>query len=311
MSFISSTRRTQNLVTRGVIIGICIVLAGLSLRGNADTLCDVLTPGNATIAVTLTDAELRTDQNISCAYISRICPDIFLDNNGNGIKDGIDSNIAGLTVRLMNATETAIIAQYTSDTEYNTCFAPLSDATTYRVRIFTPPTPFSTTGGDFRNYTITNGSGITLAPFGYSNGALSLTVPASVTFPTTTTRGVDQTVSTVVPTITVSDTRLAAPGWTVTATVENFVSTDTLTTLPIANAFTSDPQTITTLSGSSSGITRGATKTVISTTDPFDVISAATTNGTGEYTLNDNISLIVPKLTPAKTYQSVITFTII
>lgn len=292
-----------------IMCGICISLTIPTVAQSV--VCDTLFPNPATISANLTDAELRTDQNFECNYISRLCPDLFIDSNNNGSKDQGEGNYAGVTVQLLSIDETTIYQQITVDATNNNCFFPLVNNRSYRLRVPNPPTPFSTTGGNSQDYTITNESGIVFIPFGYSTGTLNLEVPPSVTFPSRSTASISQTTDTNLNSIELIDTRLSQAGWSVTATVENFISSDTLSTLQVSNAFTASPVTVRTISGSPNGISLSGQYTITSTTDQFSIISATPGFGTGTYEIDTNISLIVPPFTPAKNYESVIVVTVI
>jgi SdrD B-like domain/WxL domain surface cell wall-binding len=274
------------------------------------------------IDLNLGDAELRTDQNFTCAYNARICPIVFSDVNNNGTRETGELIFNGVDVDITNQSETTVIYQETTDNGENACFAPLTDGTTYRVRVLNPggsnwPSPIMTSTGinvtypNIQEFEIDTQSGTILAEFGFSPGGITFNVPTSVTFPAITTKNTAENTTTIVNPIVVEDTRGVITNWTVTGVVENFESTDTQSTIPVANKFTSEPGTISIINGSTNGITKGNNHTVTSTTNPFTVFSGSNNNGNGEYSISQSITLSVPEFTPAKSYESVITYTLI
>ncbi|NJL97038.1 hypothetical protein HC864_04490 [Candidatus Gracilibacteria bacterium] len=282
----------------------------ISIIGSSQETCDNLQPTDNQLDLEVSDAELRTDQDFSCNFNARICPIVFSDDNQDGIRDSGDATLEGITVTLSDPSETTIYYTIETDGGENTCFEPLADGQSYLVRVTTPPTPFLTTGSETATYTIDSGSGIQTPLFGYSNGEIDLNVPSSLTFPSQATSSIDQTASVTLSYVEVIDTRVGSPGFSVTATVDNFESIAS-NTIPIADAFTSTPQSINVISGQTSGLTPGSQKTVTSISDPFTVMEASSGNGTGTYQIDDVFDLIVPAFTPADTYNSVITFTVI
>jgi hypothetical protein len=277
------------------------------------------------INVSLGDAELRTDQNFTCAYNARICPVVFSDTNNNGIKDTGEIIFRGVEVQLTNTAETTVFYNETTDNGENACFAPLSDGETYHVRIPNlvngnisnwPSTIITTTGNtptspNIQQYTVSTTTGTQIAYFGFSPGAITFNVPTSVVFPDSETKNIEQTTQTVVNPIVVNDTRGSITGWSITGVVENFVSVDNLATIPVANGFTSTPGNITINSGTTTGITAGALKTVTSSTNPFTVFQGQNNNGVGQFSISQGISLKIPPVTPSKDYRSVITYTLV
>lgn len=296
-----------------VVFLVSISLVGFmsfGLNGQSQETCDNLQPSNNQLDLTLSDAELRTDQDFSCNFNARICPIVFSDDDGDGLRDTGEVALEGVTVVLSDPGETTTYYTIETDSGENSCFEPLADGQSYLVRVTTPPTPFLTTGSETASFTIGSDSGIQTPLFGYSNGQINLNVPASITFPSRTTQSVADTTSVTLSFVEVIDTRLGSPGFSVTATIDDLTSVAS-DTIPVANAFTSTPQTVNVINGVGTGVTPGPQKTVTSTSDPFTVIEASAGNGTGTYQIDDAFDLIVPPFTPAGTYNSVITFTVI
>jgi hypothetical protein len=293
------------------------IVFGFSLPINAQVYCEP-----PSIDVELGDAELRTEQNFTCAYNSRICPIVYSDTNNNGTRENGENVFLGVDVDITNQAETTVIYQETTDNGENACFAPLIDGETYRVRVLNPgnsnwPSPTMTSSGyspafpNIQEFTITNNSGSVLAEFGFSPGGITLNVPEDADFADISVKNISQNATTIVNPIKVVDTRAAISNWSVTGVVENFVSVDTQTTIPVANAFTSTPGAITVTGGTLNGITAGNIHTVTSTTNPFTVMSGANSNGLGEFDISQSITLSVPSFTPSKEYNSVLTYTLV
>ena len=308
-------------MTKRVVLGVGIVtLLSGSVLGAAQVYCEP-----PAIDVELGDAELRTDQNFTCAYNSRVCPIVYSDTNNNGTREPGETVYRGVEAQLTNEAETTVIYTEITDQGENACFAPLTDGETYRVRI--PggsdgstnnwPSPILTSTGyepsfpNIQEFAITTESGTQLAEFGFSPGALLLDVPENVDFGTITTDSTAQTVRTTINPVEVEDTRGALTNWTVTGTVSDFVSTDTESTIPVAGAFTHTPGTISIQNGSANGISAGDVSTVESVTDPFTVFQGTVDNGTGLFAIESEIALEVPAFTPAKDYSATITYTLI
>lgn len=273
------------------------------------------------IDVTLGDAELRTDQNFTCSYNSRICPIVYADADNDATRDAGEVVYRGVEVELTNDTETVVIYTESTDNGENACFAPLTDGETYRVRILNgsgtnwPSPNINTTGYDpsfpnIQEYSITTTSGTQLAEFGFSPGGITFNVPTTVTLPQVDVSNSDQDSSVVITPITVEDTRDAITDWSLTATVDDFVSVDTQSTIPVANAFENENGSITVTNGLANGISAGNRYTITGTTDPFTVMTGTNTNGTGLFSIDSTITLTIPPFTPAKSYNSVITYTL-
>jgi hypothetical protein len=298
-------------LNRITITTMLFVMFGLvfGVFGFSQVVCDNLSPENNQIDVNLSDAELRTDQDFSCNFNARICPIVFSDNNNDGIKNGSDISLLGIPIRLSSLDETVIYSTISTDASGNACFEPLADGQDYLVRVLAPPSPYLTTISDNLSFSISSSSGIQLAMFGYSSGNITLNAPSTMTFPSTVTKNVAETVSKELSYIEVVDTRIGSPGFVVTATVQNFISGSDQ--ISIVDSWTSDPQTVQVITGSGNGLTPGATKTVTSDTDPFSVIEASSGNGLGTYRINDIFDLTIPAFTPIGNYESIITFTVI
>ena len=308
-------------MTKRVVFGagILTLLAG-SLPGMAQVYCEP-----PAIDVELGDAELRTDQNFTCAYNSRVCPIVYSDTNNNGTREAGETVYRGVEAQLTNADETVVIYTEITDAGENACFAPLTDGEIYRVRI--PggsdgsndnwPSPIMTSAGydpsfpNIQEFAITTQSGTQLAEFGFSPGALRLDVPETVSFGTLNTDSVPRTVTTTLNPVEVEDTRGALTNWTVTGVVSDFVSADGQSTIPVAGAFTHVPGTISIQNGSANGISPGNVATVTSTTDPFTVFQGTVDNGVGLFAIESELELEVPPFTPAKDYSATITYTLI
>lgn len=296
---------------------ILLSVLGSVLYAHAQVFCEP-----PSIDVTLGDAELRTDQNFTCSYNSRICPIVFSDTNNDGVRDAGELVFRGVEVELTNDTETNIIYTEYTDNGENACFAPLTDGTTYRARVLNGsgsnwPSPIMTTTGydanfpNIQEFDITTASGTQLAEFGFSPGGITLNVPTSVTLPQVSTSVDAQDTTTIINPIEVEDTRSAVSDWSVTGVIDNFVASDSSATIPIATNFTSTPGTITVLSGTGDGISGGSSFEVTSTSDPFTVFQGQNNNGNGEFNIEQSITLSVPPYTPAKDYTSTITYTLI
>lgn len=305
---------------RALFPALAITLSFSGVAGVAQIYCEP--PG---IDVTLGDAELRTDQNFTCAYNSRVCPIVYADANNNGTREAGETVYRGVEAQLTNQGETVVVYTEITDEGENACFAPLTDGETYRVRIPAGsngttdnwPSPILTSAGydpnfpNIQEFSITTTSGTQLAEFGFSPGGITLDVPVSVNLGTIQTASTDQTVSAIINPVEVEDTRGAITNWTVTGTVTDFVSQDAQSTIPVGGAFTHIPSTISIQNGSANGISGGSTYTVTSPTDPFTVFQGTTDNGNGLFAIESQIELVVPSFTPAKDYEATITYTLI
>ena len=273
--------------------------------------CDTLNPTGAQRNLTLSDAEVRAGQDFRCNYLASLCPVVFNDLNSNGIFDGSDTLIPGTQVQLQTPDGTT-----TYDTKVTTsgaiCFPELLHGNQYRLNLSTPPPGNSTTGGNFKTQLINYQSSTQNVFFGYTNGTLILNVPPSVTLPSISVSNKETTTTTAISPIQVIDTRPANAGWTLTATVNNFVAAAANNaTIPVANKFTNSPGSVTTNSGQTGGIGIGNVKTISSTADPISIFSGSVGSSLGDYQISSTISLQVPPFSLAASYQTLYTYTII
>lgn len=152
-----------------------------------------------------------------------------------------------------------------------------------------------TSGGTYNNatggtYTITiNGGG--------ASGVATFTVSGLETQTTTTTG---------------SNIAIGTRGVTATFASATYVIGDQWTirvdTIPVTG-LTHTPGSVTTISGSSTGVTAGSATTFASTSDPATIMTASSGNGMGSYSNNPALSLTIPAATYANTYTATITET--
>jgi uncharacterized repeat protein (TIGR01451 family) len=273
--------------------------------------CNTRYPANWQINLSLTDAELRSDQDFTCNYIPKICPVVFNDLNNDGIQSSNETNIVGQTINLYREDGVTLVTTLVTDLAGAVCFDNIAGGgTIYKVANLNPITQINSTGGNIKTVNIGSNSATTSVKFGYSSGALSLAVPPSVTFPSSVTSSASQTKCTEVNPIEITDTRGNQPGWSVTGVVDNFADIGNTKTLFVANNFRSEPGSLTIVTGLP-GPQLGANKTITSTTDPFSVISVGSSAGQGVYRLSQSICQTLAPYTPAGDYKTVITYTII
>jgi hypothetical protein len=272
--------------------------------------CDVLNPANGLRQLTLSDAEVRAGQDFRCNYLASLCPVVFQDVSANGIFDGSDTLINGVLIDLENEDGTVIFAS-TISTSTPLCFDGLLHGRTYRLNISSPPPGNSTTGGNIQTQFITYTSQSTDVFFGYSDGLLILNVPESVTLPSITVSNQVTNTSTDIDPIQVIDTRLSNPGWTLTATVDDFVAQANGAVINVADNFTNTPGSVIVNSGQTGGIGIGSVKTVTSTIDAMSIFNGAPGNSVGDYQIDTNIDLAVPPFTIAAPYQTSYIYTLI
>jgi hypothetical protein len=192
------------------------------------------------------------------------------------------------------------------------CFQNLLHGRTYRVNIPLPPTGSNTTGGDSIIKLIGYRESTFDANFGYGNGLLYLNAPLSLNLPSLTVSATAIDTSGDISPIQVIDTRISNPGWTLTATVNNFVSSAIQAEdIPVANKFRSTPGSVTVNDGQTNGISIGDAKTVTSTTDSVSIFSGTTGSSKGNYAISNNILLTVPPYIRATAYSTNFIFTII
>jgi uncharacterized repeat protein (TIGR01451 family) len=273
--------------------------------------CGSRNPSNWQINLTLGDAELRSDQDFTCNFTPKICPVVFNDLDNDGIQSANETNVAGQTISLYREDGTTLVTTIVTNTSGNVCFDSVAGGgAVYKVTNPNPITPYNTTGGNIKTVSIGSNDAVTTVKYGYSSGTLSLSVPLSVSFPSSTTSQYLQTICTDINPIQVTDTRGDQPGWSVTGVVDNFANSGNTKTLNIANKFSSAPGALTIVSGLS-GPQVGINKTVASTTDPFTVMSAGAGQGKGVYRLNQSVCQILEPYTISADYQTIITYTII
>jgi len=294
--------------------GICPLnwtVAGSICTQVPTTTCNYVAPAGGIIDVSLADAELRTDQDFTCNYTAKICFTIFQDIDADGTYNtGIDPRIAGLAVDLLNNDGVTQVYTQTSSDSGQQCFEPLANIT-YKVKIPTPPTPFSTTGGNEQTIPITYSSGVVQVAFGYTNGTLSLTSQPSINLATKSVTTANDSSCGVIQDIQVIDTRIGGEGWSVTATVDDFKDTlNNTITLPIANKFSSSPSTVSIVSGVGSNRFPGQTKTVSSITDPFTAMTASPGSGNGTTKVNTNVCQIIDAYGRAGNFATSVLFTV-
>lgn len=73
---------------------------------------------------------------------------------------------------------------------------------------------------------------------------------------------------------------------------------------------TMTPSVVTTIAGSSTGVTAGSQHTFSDTTDPTTIMSASSNNGMGSYSNNPALELIIPANSYANTYSATIIETV-
>ena len=274
--------------------------------------CDTITPIGGERNLGLSDAELRTGQDFACNYQARLCPIVYDDIDSNGIyNSNIDILTSNVLVQLQSSDG---IATYSTITTNNSlqCFENLAHGRNYRLNIPTPPTGDSTTGGNFQSKLINYSTSQNVVEFGYTNGSLILNVPESVFLPSIDVSSTDTFTSNDISPIQVIDTRLANPGWTLTSTVNDFVSTtNNNIIIPVANAFRNTPGSAQINYGQSTGISIGDQKTINSTTDIIPIFSSSPGASLGSYQISTNIRLTVPPFSRATSYQTQYIYTII
>jgi uncharacterized repeat protein (TIGR01451 family) len=273
--------------------------------------CDVKNPTNWLRSLSLSDAELRTDQDFTCNYQPKICPVVFLDLNNNGIKDAGESNSAGQSIQLLRSDGTTLVTTIVSDGAGNSCFQDLAGGgTEYKIKNTNPLTVYPTTGGNIKSAFVNSSTTTQTIYFGYSAGILSMTAPANVSFQTRNTQTTSQTSCANINPIQVTDSRITNPGWSLSATIDNFNAPTQQVNISIANKLSMNPGTITTISGQN-GTQQGIGKIVVSTTDPVSVMYSGSGSGLGVYQIPLNLCLQLDPYTPAGDFQSVITYTLI
>ncbi len=206
----------------------------------------------------------------------------------------------------MSQSGSQLIYTQTSSSSSPTCFSALIYDKTYQIRLPSPPSNlFSTTGGDSQFRTITVSNKNQTADFGYAAGALSLSVPSSISFNNLNVATTSQQATANISNIRVIDSRTNKPGWALSCIVNNFSGQlDNNVNIGISNNFHGSPQNLVPINGSGSNVTPGNQKTVTSTTDPISVMDSSANYGNGTYAIDVNSSFNVPAYIKAQNYQS-------
>jgi hypothetical protein len=131
------------------------------------------TPNRATVSVTWGESRLNVDFGyVFCPGTGRIGDLVWVDSNGNGLRDGCESGLPNATVRLYDFTTGALLATRTTDCNGYYQFTALF-AGTYRVTV-TPPCGYTPTYDldgiltpDTTVVTLNNGQVRTDVDFGY------------------------------------------------------------------------------------------------------------------------------------------------
>ncbi len=273
--------------------------------------CDTKNPSNWLRTLSLSDAELRTDQDFTCNYIPVICPVVFLDLDNDGVQDPGETNSAGRTIELLRADGTTLVSTVVTNSGGTNCFNELAGGgTEYKVKNTNPITIYNTTEGDTVSVVTSSSSTTQYVYFGYSAGTLTLSVPPSTSFQTRNTTTASQITCAQIDPIRVTESRINNPGWSLTATIENFVAPTQNNTIEIANKLTMLPGIITVESGQN-GPLPGNQKTVISTTDPVLLMEASSGGGLGVYKSDLGLCLQLEPYSPSGDFQSIVVYTII
>jgi hypothetical protein len=145
------------------------------------------------------------------------------------------------------------------------------------------------------------------------NGPLSLSVPAgaAATFGAPTLVNNRSTTTGTLPNITVSDGRVnTRQGWTLTATVNDFVNAaDSSNTIPKANLGIAPA--IVVGSTTATGVTAGAAATAGSATYGRTFAEASAGSAVGDTVLNGALTFVAPQDKAAGTYTSTLTLTLV
>ncbi|MEI6728036.1 MAG: SdrD B-like domain-containing protein [bacterium] len=267
--------------------------------------CDTITPTGGQRNLSLSDAELRAGQDFTCNYQAKICPIVFEDINVNGKYDtGVDTLTSSIQVQLKSQDGNTTYSIITTNGSAQ-CFENLLHGRTYSLNIPTPPSGDNTTGGNSQTKLITYETTQFNVNFGYTNGSLVLNVPSVFNLPAITVSSKETATSVDITPIQVIDTRLANPGWTLTATIQDFVSTtDNNVVIPISSAFRNIPGSVQVNSGPTNGINIGQQKTVNSTSDIMTIFAATPGFSRGDYQISTNIRLTVPPFSRSTSYQT-------
>jgi hypothetical protein len=278
-------------------------------------ICSYLNPDPSQRSISLGDVELRTDQDFTCNFVPRICPAVFLDLNANGIINGAEVLEDGVVVELYDQTELNLIDSLTTTDILNqTCFEELGGNTSYRVKIPSPLTPYSTTGGNVVEVTTAQSSSLINVYFGYgSGGTLSLQMPPGVSFTGLSVSSEDQLSDTDVNPIKVTDFRLGSQGWTVTCNFSRDFEllSNPAQTLPIANRLSNRPQNFQNNGGEITSISLGNNTTVPATGNSFSMVQAGVGSGSGVTDIATNLEYNLPAFSLAGEFQTSLVCTVI
>lgn len=297
--------------------------ATLTISNVADTTslaCQSFSPANWEINnLNINDAELRTDQNFACNYEAKICVYVFLDANANNNIDSVDMLLSGINVRLSASGTGTTLAELTT-TSYKDlnnnwipiCFTPLLAEKNYDLIILNPPTGLPINGLSAKNIAMGIGANTKNYYFGFDAGALSLTTDPNVTFSQLAVSSKPQDTCGTTYNIQVIDTRFSNPGWSVSATIEDFSLTgQSATKLLVSNKLTAQSRNLIIVENLGGGSQRvlGSPKLISSNSDPVTIMTANTSNGKGTTKSNLETCLTVPDFSKPGSYTSVITFT--
>jgi uncharacterized repeat protein (TIGR01451 family) len=273
--------------------------------------CTTKYPTNWLRNITLSDAELRTDQDFTCNFTPQVCPVVFYDLDNNGVMDIGETNAPNQTLQLLRTDGTTLVDTVITNSAGTNCFNSLAGGgQEYRLRNPNPLTVYPTSGSNTRTIFISSNSNSQTVYFGYSIGSLTMTAPTTTTFDTRNTQSASQTSCAEINPITISDTRISNPGWSLTASIENFQDNTNNLQIPIANKLTMTPGNVSVTSGQT-GPQSGSPKTVISTTDQASLASVGAGSGLGNYSLELDLCQQLDPYTPAGNFQTVITYTLI
>jgi hypothetical protein len=273
--------------------------------------CPYLKPLGGIRDVTVSDAELRTDQDFYCNYTAKICPIVFMDNNANGKFDVTEVGNTGSTVQLRDAGG-ALLNTIQTSADGSVCFVGLLANENYRIQNNDPLDTIVTTGSNNRQSFIPYGTSTTTVLFGYTSaGELTISSSPTVNLGTFAVTNKDKPVS-APAVVTVSDTRSSLAGWLASCTVDDFVDQNLVApALPIANRFSSSP-TLLTQQGTANqppNVTIGTTKTVTNITDPFMIAFADPGYGVGVFDTTTTLGYIIPSFSQIGAYQTTVTCT--
>lgn len=140
-------------------------------------------------------------------------------------------------------------------------------------------------------------------------GSLTLSAPSNTTLSTVQLSFPRPNATGSLGTTTATDTRGTNVGWSLVATCTNF--TDGGNTIAVTN-LTIDPDnaTLDAVTGSLTGVTAGVQHTFAGTSDPANVITASSGEGTGSYEIDPNLSLSIPAGAFTGNYSATMTLTL-